>query len=74
MINNKMQIIVHPNKKESKVIGKDDQGRLIVHVSSPAKENKANKELLKVLKKEGIKAVITHGLKSRIKTVRVLNT
>ena len=66
----KIKIRVNPKSKKSEVIKKGEQ--YIVNVKSPAENNKANIELLKVLKKYFGKDVeIKSGKTSRRKIVEM---
>ena len=43
-----------------------------IALNAPARSGEANKELLKFLKKQGLKARILRGLKSRDKVVEII--
>ena len=64
-----MKIKVKPNSKEEK-IEKIDEDFYLVKLKNPAKEGKANQELIKILKKYFKKSVrIVKGLRSREKII-----
>ncbi|MGC9309193.1 MAG: DUF167 domain-containing protein [Candidatus Nanoarchaeia archaeon] len=62
----RIQIKVYPNAKEQKII-KGDIWK--IYVKAPAKDGKANKELVKLLNKENAKLV--KGFKSRNKVIEI---
>lgn len=66
----KIKIKVKPNSGKSEVIEKEEN--YIVHLKSPPENNKANIELLKLLKKYFKKEVkIKSGFTSKIKIIEV---
>ena len=69
----RVKVCVKPNASKSEVVGYEDDC-LVVRVAAPPKEGKANKELLKVLKKyfKAKKVEIVSGHTSRVKIVEVL--
>ena len=71
----KINIIVKPNAKESKVLGFDSEKKAyIVHAKAAPVDNKANLEVIKVLHKHFKKqARIVHGMSSREKVVELLD-
>jgi uncharacterized protein (TIGR00251 family) len=65
-----IEVRVKPNSKRFALTRKDDQ--LILEVTSPAKEGKANMEIIKGLKRLfGKDAEIVSGLRSRDKVILV---
>ena len=68
----KMRVDVKPNSKEQSIEEKDDG--LLVRVKSPPVGNKANTELVKLLKKhfKGKKVKIKTGFKSNKKIIEVI--
>ncbi len=64
---NKLIVHVKPNKKVSRIVSMNGN-ELIVELSAKPVEGEANKELLKLLKKElGYNYRIVKGFRSRIK-------
>jgi len=64
------EIKVFPNAGKDEVSGKD--GILLLRVKAPARDNKANMAVLKVLKKHfGRDVRFVSGLKSKRKTVEI---
>ena len=69
----RFRVYIKPNKKENSFEGYDkDKGAYIFNIKAAPKEGRANKELLKFLKENSIKAVIKSGFQSRIKVVEKL--
>ena len=65
-----MKLKVVPNSPESKIFEKEDH--LEIHTKAPAKENKANIEVLKLLsKKYPGKKIKLKALKSKIKFAEI---
>lgn len=65
----RIQVMVKPNSKETKIL-KNEKGILHIALREPPENNKANKELLKLIKKTFGKPVrILHGLKSKEKVL-----
>ena len=71
----KIDVIVKPNAKESRVICLDAGKKAYrVEVKAAPKDNKANLEVIKVLHKHFKKqARIVHGMSSREKVVELLD-
>ncbi len=73
-----LNILVHANAKTEKIEKVENNFRMVdyeVYVKEPAKEGKANKSIIKLLKKE-FKAeavVILRGEKSRKKVIKIIN-
>lgn len=66
-----LKCYIKPNSSKSCISGVLED-RLVINLSSPAVENKANKELLSLIKKElKCKVEIVKGLNSRFKTVEL---
>ncbi|HKZ49542.1 MAG TPA: DUF167 domain-containing protein [Candidatus Nanoarchaeia archaeon] len=66
-----LKVKVKPNSPETRVISQSPE-ELVLAISAPAENNKANIELLKFLKKHfKSKVEIVRGLKSRTKIIRV---
>ncbi len=66
----RFRVYVKPNKSCSSFDGFDkERGAYVFSIKAPARDNKANKELLRFLKENGITAVIKSGFNSRIKVV-----
>ncbi len=65
---------VFDNEKDSKnnIKKPNNENKLKVKIQSPPKDGKANAELIKFFKKNGIKIEIVKGLKSRDKIIRIL--
>ena len=67
-----MEITVHPNKKETKIIGEKD-GVLILEVKGKPENNQANNEIIRFLSKKYNKQVkIVKGLKTKRKTLKFI--
>lgn len=70
----KIEVIVKTNSKENKIIFKDSVYH--VYTKSPAKEGKANKEIIDLLSKymdiPKSSIVIELGIKSKYKVVRIM--
>ena len=67
-----MRVLVIPNSTVSGVEGLDDNGRLVVRVTSPPAKGKANDEVVRILRKLlRARVEITSGHKSREKIVLV---
>ena len=67
-----MEVIVHPNKKETKIIGEKD-GVLILEVKGKPENNQANNEITEFLSKKYNKQVkIVKGLKNKKKTLKFI--
>ena len=71
----KFKIIVKPNARENRVNGFDmEKGAYRVSIKAKPEGNKANAEIIKFLSKLLKKRVkIAHGLKSREKTIEILD-
>ncbi len=69
----RVKVCVKPNASRSEVIGYEDDC-LVVRVAAPPREGKANKELLKILKKyfKAKKVEIVSGHTSKVKIVEVV--
>lgn len=69
----RVKVCVKPNASRSEVIGYEEDC-LVVRVAAPPREGKANKELLKILKKyfKAKKVEIISGHTSRVKIVEVV--
>ena len=64
-----LTVFVKPNSRENKVISSYKEVYTIA-IKAPAEDNKANRELIKFLKKNfGETVTIVKGLKSRQKTI-----
>ncbi len=67
-----MKVLVVPNSKTSGVEGFDDNGRLIIRVTSPPAKGKANDEVTRILRKAlRARVEIVSGHKSREKLVLI---
>lgn len=67
------EIKARPNSSKSEVIWDKDLEKIVVYVHSVPDNNKANLEILKVLRKEfKLRCEIVSGDKSREKKLRVL--
>ena len=70
-------VIVKPNSSRTEYIGIDNEGRYKINIKEKAEDNKANIELIKLLKKyfsdeyEVKNIKILKGLKSRDKIIEV---
>ena len=66
----KIEVKVIPNASETKIV---DKGELFlkIKIAAPPEKNKANKELVKFLKEEGLSAKLISGATSRRKIVEV---
>ncbi|MHA2057284.1 MAG: DUF167 family protein [Candidatus Thorarchaeota archaeon] len=71
-----VRVIVRPNSKESKFIAEVTQEVVVINLKGPAREGKANSELLKKLSKmlkiSTAEISLVAGHKSREKTVLIL--
>jgi len=68
---NKLELYIVPNAKENSIEFDKDRG-LIAKIKAPPRENLANEEILKYLKKEyGLKVSLLKGQKSRLKVFSV---
>ncbi len=69
----RVKVCVKPNASRSEVVGYEEDC-LVVRVAAPPREGKANKELLKILKKyfKAKKVEIISGHTSRVKIVEVV--
>ena len=67
-----VKVCVKPNSPKSEVVGEED-GCLVVRVAAPPQGGKANRELVKLLKKyfKAKKVEIVKGHTSRVKVVKV---
>jgi len=68
-----IKVCVKPNAPKSEVVGMED-GCLVVRVGAPPERGKANKELLKILKKyfNAKKVEIVSGATSRTKVIKII--
>ena len=65
-----MEIIVHPNKKNTEIISQDNN-RIILNVKAKAQNNKANLEVIRFLSKLYNKKVkIISGITNRKKIIK----
>jgi uncharacterized protein YggU (UPF0235/DUF167 family) len=64
-----LEVFVKPNKQRCAWTGFDPQGRLVVELSAQAIEDRANLQLIKFFKLEGIRVSIKRGFKDRRKLV-----
>ena len=68
-----IKIIVKSNSKKEEIEYDDEKNIYIVYVKSPAKENKANMDVIKLISKFSGKPVkIIKGLKNKIKIIDIL--
>ncbi len=69
----RIKVCVKPNAKKNEVVGYEDDC-LVVKVAAPPREGRANKELLKLLKKyfKAKKVEIISGHASRLKVVEIV--
>lgn len=69
-----LAVKVKPNSKRSKILGFDAKlNEYLVEIAAPAEDNKANMELIRLLKKEtGKNPKIISGATSKRKLVRLL--
>ena len=71
-----VRITVRPNSKERKFIAEIDPDSIIINLRSPAREGKANSELLKglskILKISSADIRLVAGQKSKDKTVLIV--
>jgi hypothetical protein len=68
--NQNYSLYVKPNSSQSEVF--EEEGLIIVRVKSPALENKANEEVVKLFKKKfKITVKIVSGFKSKKKVIKV---
>ena len=67
-----VKVCVKPNSPKSEVVGEEDDC-LVVKVAAPPHGGKANRELVKILKKyfKAKKVEIVKGHTSRVKVVKV---
>ena len=68
-----IKVCVKPNSPKSEVVGMEDDC-LVVKVSAPPEKGKANKELLKILRKhfKAKRVEIISGETSRTKFIKVI--
>ena len=70
-----MEIIVHPNKKKTEIIGKKDN-KIILNIKAKPENNEANNEIIRFFTKnkqynpDSLKVKIIKGLKSRNKILK----
>ncbi|OLS25888.1 MAG: hypothetical protein HeimC3_11620 [Candidatus Heimdallarchaeota archaeon LC_3] len=71
----KIEVLVKVNSKESKVLFDSDLRKYIVYLQSKPINNKANKELLKIVKKffKAEKVDIVSGFQTNTKTMDIVN-
>ena len=73
-----VRVIVRPNSKENKFIAEVTPEAIHINLKGPAREGKANSELLKKLSKtlkiSTAEISLVAGHKSREKTVLIMNT
>ncbi len=69
--NSRLEVFVKPNKRRACIKEFDEQGRLVVELSEPAIEDKANLQLIKLFKSEGIRVSIIRGFSSRRKLLEL---
>lgn len=71
--NNRISVYIKPNKPENKIIGYDkDKNALIIEINSIPEDGKANKGLLKFMKKLTKRQwKIVSGYKSRKKILEI---
>ena len=68
-----IQVKVKPNSPKNEILGEDEQGYLKIAIKAPAKEGKANIELIKFLSKHYKRQVdIINGRTSKIKRIRLI--
>ena len=69
----RVKVCVKPNASKSEVLGFEEDC-LVVRVAAPPKEGKANKELLRLLKKyfKAKRVEIVSGHTSKVKVVEVI--
>ncbi len=68
-----IEVLVKPNSRNPGIKGVEE-GKLVVHVSAPPREGRANEELIKVLKKLlRTRVELIAGLRSTVKTVKACN-
>lgn len=66
-----MEIIVHPNKKKTEIIGKKDN-KLILNVKAKPENNEANREIIRFFSKKYKKPIkIIKGLRSKNKVLKL---
>ncbi len=66
----RFRVYVKPNKDCNSFDGFDkDRSAYVFNIKAPARDNRANKELLRFLKEHGINAVIKSGFNSRTKVI-----
>ena len=71
--NNILSILAKPNAKKTEILSWDDNKQALrIAIKAPPEDNKANRELLKFLKKTLKKRVeLLQGTKSRQKVFRI---
>ena len=70
--NDHLLVRVKPNAHVTKIDGFDEARRAVkISVNAPPEDGKANKELLRFLKKEGFRAEIVSGATSREKLLKI---
>jgi len=73
-----LRVIVRPNSKEKKFVAEVSPEFIIINLKSPAREGKANSELLKrlskILKVSTADVELVSGHKAKEKTVLIANT
>ncbi|MBS3127937.1 YggU family protein [Candidatus Woesearchaeota archaeon] len=71
--NNTLSILVKPNSSKTEILGWDEEKQALrIAIHAPPEDNKANKELLKFLKKTLKRKVeLIKGKTSREKVVRI---
>lgn len=69
----RVKVCVKPNSSKSEVVGYEDDC-LVVRLAAPPREGKANKELIRILKKyfKAKKVEIVAGYTSKTKIVEVI--
>ncbi|MCD6323679.1 MAG: YggU family protein [Desulfurococcales archaeon] len=68
-----IEVYVKPNSRRARIEG-FDEGRLVVSITSPPREGRANDELIKLLRKTlRAKVEIVAGSKGRVKTLKIHN-
>ena len=68
--NNLIQLRIVPNSSKNELIF--EENRIKVKIKSIPEDGKANSELIKFFKKNGLKIEILKGLKSREKFIKIL--
>lgn len=73
-----LRVIVRPNSNEKNFISEVTPGAIIINLKGPAREGKANSELLKrlskILKVSTADVELVSGHKAKEKTVLIANT